>query len=289
MEYNLKAPLIFDRAKKLDCFSIPLDDLERNDAIVFDLSRVSFVRPPALIGILVIIERILQTNIGPNLTLVLPKDKHVLDYFAKVGLPEAIQLLGEWEIPHEHLVASERKILPVIPITRFLDSDDVEQVANLMQQKFHTELLGLSTLLQPCHIVFSELADNVLHHARSNGGFILAQQYNYRRGPMLEIAIGDCGVGIPASLQQKHDISQQFTNDREAILLALKDGISSLPDPSRGFGLGYVEGEVKSVADRILTVRSGKGYAIIRGGGYVFCGDCKFWPGALFHVVIPCG
>ena len=158
-----------------------------------------------------------------------------------------------------------------------------------MQSKFHTDFAGLTTLLQPCHIIFSELSDNIIHHANSNGGFVLAQQYNYVKGSVLEIAIGDCGIGIKSSLLQNPQLAGSFANDQEAVLMSLKDGVTCLCDTYRGFGLGYVEQVVRPIADRILTLRSGTGYAIIRGGWYTFHEECKYLPGTIAHVIIPCG
>ena len=202
MEYRRKGPIIFERAKQLDSLSVPLADLSDGDVVVFDLSSVNFMKPPSVIGMLVLIEHLLKLPVSCQLRILPPKDKDVLDYLVKIDFVKTLRFMGSWRIPKGHQVPSENKIRPVIPITRFRTADEIETIANAMQSKFRTELVGLTTLLQPCHVVFSELAENVIHHANSDGGFVLAQQYNYAKGPVLEVAVGDCGIGISASLKQ---------------------------------------------------------------------------------------
>jgi len=289
--YRREAPIIFERTRQLDRMCLPYQMLTRDDNIVIDLSRVSFIKPPALIGILVLLEGVSKmfTSGAPNISIFPPKDKSVLDYLLKVEFVEALRSLYDWEIPEKDLMTLGKRILPVIPITRFNNANDVEDIANRMQSTFRTKLVGLASLLQPCHVVFSELADNVLHHAESNGGFVLAQQYNYVRGPMLEIAVGDCGIGILASLSKKPAIAKQVKTEQGAIQLAMQDGITCFDNPYRGYGLGHVEWEVKHIAKRSLTVRSGTGYIIIRGGRHMFSDSCSLLRGTIVHTVMPCG
>ncbi len=151
------------------------------------------------------------------------------------------------------------------------------------------QFAGLTTLLQPCDVVFSELAINAVEHAKSNGGFVLAQQYDYHDGSKLEIAVGDCGIGIPTSLKQNKKLKGKFNSDREAIKLVLGGGLSRINDPHRGYGLSNVKDEMIRAPDRALTLRSGSGYAIIYSGGRPYSASCSYFPGTLGHAVIPCG
>jgi len=183
---------------------------------------------------------------------------------------------------------SGRKLKPVIPITKFRNPQDIENIAHAMQEKFHSEFIGLTTLLQPCHVVFSELAINAMEHANSNGGFVLAQQYDYIQGSMIEIAVGDCGIGISKSLKQKPQNKKLITSDRQAITLVLSGGLSRINDPYRGYGLNHVKEELIHAPDRSLTIRSGNGYAILGTGDRPYSANCKYFPGTLAHAVIPC-
>ena len=290
MDYVLKAPIIFEKVKQLDCFYLPTTSFKRGDRVVFDLSGVKFIKPPGVMGILNTIEYL--ERIEPSLLKVMiypPQNEFVLEYLVRVDFIKALEMFGNWKIPDEDRQTLGTRLSPLIPLQRFSTAMEVERIAQLMEHTFHTELLGFSTLLQPCHVIFSELADNVLHHAGSNGGFVLAQQYNYRGGPILEIAVGDCGIGVLASLSRKQSLTRQLGSDKDAIALALEDGISCIEDSHRGYGLGHVRHEVARVDDRILTIRSGSGYIINRGSGYKFAEVCKPTPGTIVHTVIPCG
>jgi hypothetical protein len=294
-KYLCKAPIVFDRVRQLDCFALPLDEITSDDIVTFDLSCVNFIKPPGVIGILVAIETLL--NLGercPDIRIFPPSRNGVLDYLLKINFVDALRQLCSWEIPTEHLISpTSVKMRPVIPITRFKVADDVEDLANQMNSTFRTDFIGLETLLEPCHVIFSELADNVLHHAGSNGGFVLAQQYNYASGPLLEIAIGDSGLGIPISLAQNPDLASKLHSDQEAISLALQDGVTRFAGkPYRGYGLGYIHKHVEAAQNRMMTVRSGSGYVIIgysKQDRYTWADECRCLTGTLAHVVLPCG
>jgi hypothetical protein len=289
VDYLLKAPRELTEIYQIDCFCLPTDwELSNNNSVFIDLSEIKFIKPLGVIGVLLLVESILKMKPEPHIRIKSPKDSEVLDYLLKINFIEALKTFGSWKIP-DGLKANGQRIKPVIPITRFENSWQIEEIANKMQQTFHTEFMGLSTLLQPCHVVFSELANNAVEHAQSNGGFILAQQYDYKSGSIIEISVGDCGIGIPKSLEQSEKSRGKYATDREAILLVLQGGFSSTNDPHRGYGLSnLVEGELNK-ADRSLTLRSGSGYAIINPGGNCTSSECKIFPGTLAHAIIPCG
>lgn len=290
MEYLLRAPSQFDKIKQLDRLCLPPNRrLSSKDRLTIDLSRVNFIKPLGVIGVLLLIESLTKpgTKGGPDISLLPPNNGVVLDYLLKVNFIPALKSLCEWDIS-DGIRASGRRIKPVIPITRFHNSGEIENIANEMQTTFHENFTGLASLLQPCHVVFSELANNAVEHANSNGGFILAQQYDYEDGSKLEIAVGDCGIGIPGSLKQNARIRGKFGTDQEAIMLVLDGGLSRINDPYRGYGLSHVKEELIYAPDRSLTLRSGTGYAILRAGGRPYSASCDYFPGTLAYSVIPC-
>jgi anti-sigma regulatory factor (Ser/Thr protein kinase) len=76
----------------------------------------------------------------------------------------------------------------------------------------------------------NELAGNVIDHAQSNLGF--AQVVSFPNNGSLSLVIADKGVGIFEALSAAHR-----TNDRDAIKLALQEGITGKPGVNQGFGL----------------------------------------------------
>lgn len=284
--------MIFDRVKQVDYLSLPTHELTGHDTVTVDLSGLKFIKPLGVISILLLIESISKLPSAGQLTvnIIGPGSYDVLDYLLKIDLLNALRSMINLKIPDE-LVPSNREILPVIPITRFQKYQDVEDIAHAMQEVFHTELMGLTTLHQPCHSIFSELAHNSVEHAHSDGGFVLAQQYNFRKGKIIEIAVGDCGIGISKSLLQNPRIKGLFNTDEEAIKLVLDGGHSRIIDDThRGYGLNHLrDDEVTPIRTRKLTLRSGTGYANIWNGGQIYSSQCKYFPGTLGYAVIPCG
>jgi len=179
----------------------------------------------------------------------------------------------------------------IIPVTRFTTSDEVELIANSMAQKFQTEQVGPSFLLQPCHVVFSELADNVLHHSETKRGLVAASSGTYLRRDgtvqrIVEIAIGDAGIGIARAIMKNPH--HQPSDDVAAIVLALKEGVSGVEDRYRGFGLWYLTQEVvRRARARVFALRSGRAYVRLRGDGTVKSKAYAQFPGTLAHVIIP--
>jgi hypothetical protein len=291
VKYLLEAPKSFDRIKQIDCLCLPLSrKLSNKDVVIIDLSNVGFIKPMGVISILLLVESITKMNGSeqPDLLLLPPANPEVLDYLLKIEFIPALKSLGRWKIPKK-IKVSGHKIKPVIPITKFHNSQDIDDIAIAMQNIFHTELSGLTTLLQPCAVTFVELAINAVEHANSNGGFVLAQRYDYHDGAKLEVAVGDCGIGILKSLNQNKKIRGQFNSARQAITSVLQGGLSRLNDRYRGYGLHNMKDELIRAPDRSLTLRSGNGYAIIRTGRRPYSAKCAYFPGTLGHAVIPCG
>ena len=127
------------------------------------------------------------------------------------------------------------------------------------------------------------MADNVQTHAESGGGFVCAQTYD--RGTVherIEVAIGDTGRGVRASLQTRH----APTTDEEALRLAVEESISGL-DRRRGLGLHYVARDIPRAGGR-LTMRSGSAILHVNPGG-PFSTTCPPVDGTLVGIRVPVG
>ena len=188
----------------------------------------------------------------------------------------------------EDIIPELPPVRPMVPCTHFDNEDDIERLANRMEERFQTELVGYGSILETCHTVFSELATNVANHAESAGGYVLAQQYNDGSGPKVEIAVADCGIGIQASLQRNRKYTE-IPSDADAIELAIKEGVTSLEDHYRGYGLYHVTDNVKKNNDREMTIRSGHGTMKLQGDGAITKEDgSSLYSGTIVNVIIPC-
>ncbi|MFQ6019927.1 MAG: hypothetical protein ACE5KW_04145 [Dehalococcoidia bacterium] len=281
----------------MDRLSLARIRLIPDAGVTIDLGHVRFIKPPAVIGVLMLIEQLSQMLREGELRVLgleLPRDRRVVNYLYRIGFDQVTRDVILQQPPPDFIFQDLPGFRPMIPVSRFSQADHVEGIANRMAEVFHTELIGLGTLLQQCHVVFSELADNVLHHSRSGTGYVLAQQYRYpRKGGgyqnMIEVAVGDAGIGMYNALAQNPEVASQLRSDEEAIVLALKDGVTGLSASNRGYGLGYVQQEVRRGKERVLGIRSRTGWVKLYSSGRLRRGTCELFSGTLAHVVIPCG
>jgi len=291
-ELVLPAPRWFDKLAHLDRIVPDEEKLRSADSVHLDLSQVNYWNPATIVGTLIVAERLRQYLASHSLTsikLSYPGGPRAAAYASLLGFSEMVlEVLSAKPPAAGHIDLDAKKI---IPLTRFVTSGQVEQIANSMANVFQTDLVGLSFLLQPCHIVFSELADNILHHSNATAGWVAAARVRHRLDdgtikPMVEIAVGDSGIGIPAAIKKNPALSP--SDDAQAVVLALQEGVSGLDDPHRGYGLWHLRQEVVRVAaQRVLVIRSGAAQVRVRADGAVRWSLRKRFPGTLAYVMIP--
>ena len=284
---GLKAPKTITTIDDIDF----LQAIQAGRDTVIDLGSVNFIKPVGVVALLATLER-LTSQLGKigisKMTLKLPENLEVQEYLRLSGVFGVMRDLISFGDPQPEDVIPERPpVRPMVPCSHFGSEHDIDQLANQMEECFRTEPV-YGSIFETCHTAFSELATNVVNHAESEGGYVLAQQYNYRSGPKVEIAVADCGIGIQASLQKNHKHTSVLS-DSDAIELAIKEGVSSLEDRHRGYGLYHVTGDVKKNNDREMTIRSGHGTMTLQGNGYIHkTNDLPIYSGTIVSVIVPC-
>jgi anti-sigma regulatory factor (Ser/Thr protein kinase) len=142
-----------------------------------------------------------------------------------------------------------------IPITQITHSDQLEAFLTDMVPLLHVNAEHAKTI----RYIMSELGRNVLEHARTKAGAMLAAQY-YPKSNTIRIGIADGGLGIRKTITQSH----QASTDIEAIRLALTPGITGTTakeggtEQNAGAGLFFI----KSLATRnknFFVIYSGSG------------------------------
>ncbi|MBN1787787.1 MAG: ATP-binding protein [Sedimentisphaerales bacterium] len=104
-----------------------------------------------------------------------------------------------------------------IPLTRITNSDELTTFLKTIDPLLHTTQ-DISRIVKH---VFSELLRNVLEHSKSKIGGHVCATYNHNR-KKVSIGISDTGQGIRSGMRGY----KQFNSHKEAILNALKPGIS---------------------------------------------------------------
>lgn len=109
------------------------------------------------------------------------------------------------------------------PSGRFVPLTQIKDPLSL--DKFVADLVPLLHLApkeaEPIRYIVDELVRNVLEHASSPHGAMVAAQY-YPKSNSIKIGVADTGVGIKASLSHAHPTS----SDLQALRLALMPGIT---------------------------------------------------------------
>lgn len=266
-----------------------LRNIETSGDRVIDLEPLDFIKPLGVVALLATLERLTKQQRAADLTLKLPNSRPVRAYLRSCGVFDAMRDLGSFKgLQPEEVIPEPPPVRTMVRCMHFADDSDIEDLAQNMEERFQTELLGFGSILSACHTIFSELATNVVCHAESLGGYVLAQQDNRRDASVIEIAVADTGIGVRASLQKNANY-RTLHSDAEAMELAIKEGVSSLEDNSRGYGLYHVTDDVKKNDSREMTMRSGQGKITLRGDGSITKEDgCVTYSGTIVNVVIPC-
>lgn len=106
-----------------------------------------------------------------------------------------------------------------IPLMRIQTPEELEDFLRKVDPILHTNRENSRIIKH----VFSELLRNVLEHSDAPFGGNVCATYN-RKKRKISIGISDAGKGLHGSLRRFHSVS----SDREAILSALKPGISGM-------------------------------------------------------------
>ncbi len=254
---------------------------------VIDLEPLTFIKPVGIVALLAAIER--RRHPGRTFTIRLPSDDRVKTYLRSAHVFDVMRELVTFEGSQpEDSILEGNPVRQMVPCVRFRDENDVEDLAREMVDCFQTELKGYASLQMTCEGTFSELAGNSVAHADSDGGYALAQQYSYRSGPIVEIAVADSGIGIRESLRKNPNLAS-IGSDVDAIREAIKEGVTSTMDLHRGYGLYWIRQGLKNDDNRTMTIRSGKGIITVRGNGHVVAHERKpYYPGTIVSIVIPC-
>ena len=179
-------------------------------------------------------------------------------------------------------------------LRRFTTSTSLNDIVDLEKRAYIAEDVtdSILTLLQGnrVHIdtslfanIASELVDNFAQHAEQTLA-ALAIQY-YPRPRRVVMAVGDCGVGVRASLATKFEYA--YLKDRphtEAILKALEPQVSS--KRQGGMGLTDVNEDVRQANGR-LTITSGNGRVMVNQLGTRFGVTSHDLSGVQVEISIP--
>lgn len=246
----------------LDCFSYGAEQA-RYQEFVIDLTSVGFIRPAGVIGMLTLLERLNSER--KLVKILLPQSDEVCAYLSKIRLLDALRMITSIKGSKGVIEKVLPRVTPFVPVSGFTTSQEVDAIAIKIEESMQSES-GLAPLLGTCYTIATELANNVIEHSGGARGWILAQRYKSPTGAIIEMAVGDAGMGLRASLAQNRRWAGRIMSDRDAMRLVGKPGVSRYSDIHRGYGLDFVCQEIRA-KERRLIMRSGTGCLVVYDSG----------------------
>lgn len=231
------------------------------DNPVIDLSNVTFIDTFALVYLGMFLRY--HNSQGKSFEVVVPQNTAVRSYLARQNF------WSRFNFSPETITAEN--------LNRFTNSTSLNDIVDIEKRERIAEdimLKILNVLRRNCVSVntslvaelICEIVDNFAMHSECALATVAMQYYpNLHR---IVIAVGDCGIGIRASLISNPKYSYMMNSPHcEVALKAFEPLVSRL---SEG-GTGLMEARDGTLElGGVLTLATGDGYVIIRKGGYNF-------------------
>lgn len=251
-------------------------DLHRQKPLI-DLADVSFIQPFALVYLGMFLR--MHNSRGINFDVILPSTQFVREYLATQNFWERFNFdpeIIEAEKLHRFTTSTSLDDIVDIENRPYIGEDIASAVRELLiNNEVKVDVDEIEELV-------SELIDNFERHSTHTLA-VFAMQANPRR---LVIAVGDCGIGIRASLIQNS--RHEYLANRphyEAIKKAFEPLVSAKPEGGTGLT------DAKSTIGRYrgtLTLMSGNGYLRITSDGREMANRASYdLPGVQIELTIP--
>ena len=258
---------------------------------MLDLSKVSFIDPYGMVGLLEIGEVCLREDIKK--TIMLPQSEEVcsyltrMDFFSFAKRYFTLDSRSENSLKKYHRSPDSDVLLEITPIEKTNDIHFiVGKVRDRAQSILATHLHYDERTMNGFIVALSEVCQNVIEHSQ-NKGYVGIQKYHFHNlgKNIVKIAVMDVGIGF------KNSLSDRFTlkSDLEAIDKALLHGTSRYEDEGRGHGLSAVRRFVKQWNGK-LSIRSGTAKLTIIppwSQGLKQNRNLVFFPGAQINILLP--
>jgi hypothetical protein len=232
-------------------------NVEFIDEIVIDLSELKYVDTEGTNYIILI--PVLISSLCKKIHIIVPLDLPILRYLQNIG---AIKIL-EGKFYLHHLVTSNNtkkytygdSPLSKYQETYFVDNLNITEFLQRIGSKYQSWVN--TDVLHNISLCVFELLYNVLEHSGTNFGSISIFFRRIDNDYYFNMTVSDIGLGIRKTMMNSHVFqnvkSIERIPDEEFVIQALKKGISSTNELSRGMGLFYVS----MIADS-LTITTGQ-------------------------------
>ena len=211
-----------------------------------------------------------------------PEDRDVGVYLARMHLGQALGGRGGTANRSLPEISEHDQQGNLLELRVFDGMHGAEEVAGIV---FH-RLEGHADppIVAALYDAVVELGANAAEHSDSRPGAVACAQSYKRDQPdeYLTIAIGDVGIGVPASLRRAHEVPDDVTAVREA----LERDVSGTGDVGRGQGLADLVDDTAQLG-ALLVLHSGDALASVEGGE-ISARPAPHVPGTLVGMELPC-
>lgn len=223
------------------------------EAIRVDLGDLGFAAPMFMIRLRAFVEY--HCAAGRLVEVLPPVDTNVANYLSRMAVADDLPEGATFDLPQ-----TQRRDLGdvLIPVRRYRHPSEIDrlddEIYELIQSRFQH---SLGPTADAFTMALSEMCDNAATHGRSDHGlFVAAQSYSGRR---CEIAIGDCGIGIPNHMRRHY--GDDGRDDGEVIAHATEERVSGTGSSHRGFGYHHTIEKLlaPAVTDGRVRVWAGTG------------------------------
>jgi hypothetical protein len=173
----------------------------------------------------------------------------------------------------QEIVGEENRTVPLQRVKRF---DQIEKVASELSSLL-VQTRDAEDTRQTIYYILVEFLRNAVQHSLDPLGAVVGAQLmdktkEYKKRPMIQVAVGDAGIGVLASLTGMHP---DITDPHQALMMAQQPWISSQfargligAKQNAGLGLYFTAEMAKRTAGRFLIAS--------RGGAIFLQGDEKY-------------
>lgn len=262
-----------------------VDSVKSANFQAIDLRLFDFVDVYATMGLALLVRNACQEGHTP--TIYLPVSDDVRSYLAR---QDFFEIISPWyTIPRELLDLKQRQWAGnprVAPLTLIESEDDVSPVVNRVRDLLTSPQFSVSKpMADDIWRILGEALQNVPQHAgvgtgRLEPGIAVLQAYK----GCVEVALGDTGVGLRASLSQNP--ASAGRTDAELQMLVLQQGFSRTGKAGQGNGLCVVGATITKLGG-VLRLQSGCAVTFITAMGYRQK-PCRPFPGTQLWIRLPC-
>ncbi len=201
---------------------------------------------------------------GATMTFAVEKKSGINSLFQAWGINACTDGFSDFLNNSQSLPPARPREGILLPITAIETAQDIYTVIDEVRDKLALPPEQTNDLV----VVISEIAQNIIEHSQATGFIAIGQgQARIRGKETLDICVGDTGIGIGMSLENKLRQYEKDSLDRVALYKTLFEGVSRYDDPGRGNGI---------IKTRNIVERH-KGKLMLRSGRAKLWGTIASW------------